>query len=184
MDKQKLNFVIDALMFLCLMAMAGLGFLMQYALLPGRQAWTKYGRNVDLTWLGWNRHDWGEIHLYLAFALLGLLCVHLILHWQMILGLYARFIPDPQTRKRLAWGVLALTVVLLSFPFLITPEVRERGRGGQGRGRQHSSLKALSADYGSQVLPGNRNKTRTDVSPASQISTGWKASAYNPCERT
>ena len=27
MDKPKLNFVIDALMFLCLMAMAGLGFL-------------------------------------------------------------------------------------------------------------------------------------------------------------
>ena len=38
MDKGKLNFVIDALMFLCLMAMAGLGFLMYYILPPGRQS--------------------------------------------------------------------------------------------------------------------------------------------------
>lgn len=145
MEKQKLNFVIDALMFLCLMAMAGLGFLMKYALLPGRQAWAKYGRNVELTWLGWDRHDWGEIHLYLAFALLGLLTIHLILHWQMILGLYVRLIPDPQTRNRLAWAVLILTVLLLSFPFLITPDVRERGRGGGRRGREHSRINAVPA---------------------------------------
>ena len=37
MDKGKLNFVIDASMFLCLMAMAGLGFLMYYILPPGRK---------------------------------------------------------------------------------------------------------------------------------------------------
>lgn len=139
MEKQKLNFLIDALMFLCLMALAGLGFLMEYVLLPGRRAWAKYSRNVELTWLGWDRHDWGEIHLYLAFTLLGLLCLHLFLHWQMIPGLYARLVPDPQTRTRLAWAVLIVTVLLLAFPFLITPDVRERGRGG-GRGRQHSAL--------------------------------------------
>ena len=156
MDKPKLNFVIDALMFLCLMVMAGLGFLMKYSLLPGRQAWSKYGRNVELTWLGWDRHDWGEIHLYLAFALLGLLTIHLILHWQMILGLYARLIPDPQTRSRLAWAVLILTVLLLSFPFLITPDVRERGRGGGRHAREHSDLKVMSSHSGSQAELGNQ----------------------------
>jgi hypothetical protein len=144
MDKSKLNFVIDALMFLCLMGLAGLGFLMKYVLLPGRVAWAKYGRNVELTWLGWDRHDWGQIHLYLAFILLGVLVIHLILHWKMILGLFARLVPDPQTRTRLAWAVLALTVFLLFFPFLITPDVRERGRGG-GRGRGHSRLNAVPA---------------------------------------
>ena len=69
MDKAKLNFVIDALQFLCLMALAGLGFLMKYVLLPVREARVKYGANVELTWLGWDRHDWGQIHLYLAFLL-------------------------------------------------------------------------------------------------------------------
>ncbi len=134
MDKTKINFVIDALMFLCLMAIAGLGFLMKYVLLPGRQAWAKYGRNVELTWLGWDRHDWGEIHLYLAFSLLTLLTVHLILHWKMILGLFERLIPNPQRRTRVAFAFLIITVLLLYFPFLITPEVRERGRGGGRHG--------------------------------------------------
>jgi hypothetical protein len=54
MDKAKLNFVIDALMFLCLMAMAGLGFLMKYFLPSGRDAWAQYGSNRQFSWLGWD----------------------------------------------------------------------------------------------------------------------------------
>ena len=68
MDKPKFNFIIDAAMFLCVMALAGLGFLMKYVLPSGRDAWAKYGSNLQLSWLGWDRHDWGDIHLYLAFA--------------------------------------------------------------------------------------------------------------------
>ena len=139
MDRTNLNFVIDGLMFLCMMALAGLGFLMKYALIPGREAWAKYGRSVQLTWFGWDRHDWGQIHLYIAFILLGLLVIHLYLHWQMILGLYARLIPDPETRKRLAYGVLIFTALCLLVPFLISPSVQERGGGG-GRGRLNSRL--------------------------------------------
>jgi len=137
MDRTKLNFVIDALMFLTLMAIAGLGFLMKYILPPGREVWVRYGRNVDLTWLGWDRHDWGSIHLYLAFTLLGLLVIHLILHWSMIVGLSARLISNPRRRTRVALAFLILSLLLIYFPFLITPEVGERGRGlGRGGGRR------------------------------------------------
>jgi hypothetical protein len=130
MDKVRLNFIINALMFLCLMALAGLGFLMKYVLVPGREARGLYGRNVELTWLGWDRHDWGDLHLYVAFTLLGLLTIHLILHWKMILGLYERLIPSPRVRTRVAFAFLIITVLLLYFPFLVTPKVTERGRGG------------------------------------------------------
>jgi hypothetical protein len=142
MDKTKINFVIDALMFVCLMAIAGLGFLMKYTLPPGREVWVKYGRNVDLTWLGWDRHDWGAVHLYLAFTLLTLLTIHLILHWNMIVGLFARLIPDPRMRRRVGLAFLILSLLLIYFPFLITPEVGERGRG-LGRGRHRSEISAL-----------------------------------------
>ena len=47
MNKAKLNFAIDALMFLCMTAIAGLGFLMKYVLLPGRESTIKYGRRVE-----------------------------------------------------------------------------------------------------------------------------------------
>jgi hypothetical protein len=130
MDKPKLNFVVDALMFLCLMAMAGLGFLMRYVLPSGRDAWAKYGSNRQFSWLGWDRHDWGDIHLYLAFTLLTLLVLHVILHWQQILGLFQRLVPNPRQRYRIALIFLLLALLLIYFPFLITPDSKLRGRGG------------------------------------------------------
>jgi len=130
MDKPKLNFIIDAAMFLCLMALAGLGFLMKYVLPSGRDAWAKYGSNLQLSWLGWDRHDWGGIHLYLAFALLTLLVLHTILHWHQILGLFQRVVPNPRRRYRIALIFLFLSLLLIYFPFLITPDSKARGRGG------------------------------------------------------
>jgi hypothetical protein len=130
MDKPKLNFVIDAAMFLCLMAMAGLGFLMKYFLPSGRAARAAYGSNPQLAWLGWDRHDWGDIHLYLAFVLLILLVVHIILHWRQILGLFHRVVPDPRRRYQIALVFLILSLLLIYFPFLITPDSKARGRGG------------------------------------------------------
>jgi hypothetical protein len=133
MDKSKLIIIIDALMFLCLMAMAGLGFLVRYILPSGRDAWAKYGSNLQFSWLGWDRHDWGDIHLYLAFVLLTLLVIHLILHWRQILGLFQRLVPDAQRRHRIALVFLLLSLLLIYFPFLISPDRHERG-GGRGRG--------------------------------------------------
>ncbi len=127
-DKPKLNFIIDALMFLVMMAMAGLGFLMKYVLIPGKERWVKYGRNVDLTLLGWDRHDWGALHLYLGFTLLGLLILHIILHWKQIVGLFQRFIPS-ERRTLVLLVFMLLAVLLIYFPFLVTPEVGELGRG-------------------------------------------------------
>lgn len=147
MDKPKLNFIIDATMFLCLMAMAGLGFLMKYSLPPGREVQAQYGRNLYLSWLGWDRHDWGDIHLYLAFALLTLLTVHIILHWPQILGLFRRLVPDPRRRYRLALIFLLLSLLLIYFPFLITPDSKARGRGGyrsQGDGPAGAGRAGLS----------------------------------------
>ncbi len=140
MEKGKLNFVIDAMMFILLMAIAGLGFLMKYVLIPGKETPRVYGRHVELYLWGMDRHDWGSIHLYLAFTLLTLLVIHLILHWQMIVGLYDKLIDSPRLRTRVAFGMLILTVLLLYFPFLVTPEVQERGTGG-GRGRGRVELR-------------------------------------------
>jgi hypothetical protein len=127
-DKPKLNFIIDALMFLVMMAMAGLGFLMNYVLIPGRESWIKYGRKVNLTLLGWDRHDWGDLHLYLGFTLLGLLVLHIILHWKQIVGLFQRFIP-PERRTLVLLVFVLFAMLLIYFPFLVTPEVGELGRG-------------------------------------------------------
>ncbi len=127
-EKSKFNFVIDALMFLVIMAMAGLGFLMKYVLVPGRERWVKYGRNVNLTLFGWDRHDWGDIHLDLGLIFLGLLTLHVILHWRQIVGLFQGIVP-PERRPLVLLVFVLLAISLIYFPFLLSPEVGAVGRG-------------------------------------------------------
>jgi hypothetical protein len=138
MDKPRLNFIIDCLMFLFMAAILGLGLLMKYVLIPGRKTFAVYGRRVELSWLGWDRHDWGDIHFYLALILLGLLALHIILHWSMIVALFRRLIAAPQTRTITFWIFLLACLLLILFPFFLTPDI---GRYGQGRERaQHQSF--------------------------------------------
>jgi len=139
MNKGKLNFIIDATMFLCMMAMAGLGFLMRYIMPPGRQLIATLGSNPNITWLGWDRHDWGDIHFYLAVLFLTLLAFHTILHWKQIVGLFHHLVPNPRMRFRLTLIFLLISILLIYFPFLITPETQSRGQGG-GRGRHRSQV--------------------------------------------
>ena len=130
MDKTKLNFFIDALMFLTMMALAGLGLLIKYVLIPGREAWEKWGRQMEITWLGLDRHAWVEVIPYLAFLLLSLFILRVILHGKMISDLLTRFISQPASRLGLAFVFLVVAMTLLALPLLVTPEVNEVGRIG------------------------------------------------------
>ncbi len=88
--KSKVNFIIDAIMFLNMMALAGTGFLNRFVLLSGKAARSVYGQKVQMTMLGGlGKESWKDIHLYLGFLLLGgLLVLHIVLHWQQIVLLY------------------------------------------------------------------------------------------------
>jgi len=98
-DKAKLNFIIDALMFICMTAIVGFGILMKFILIPGKERWGKYGRSVELLWLGMDRHEWGTIHLSIGFMLLGLLALHIVLHWKVIVGLFQKMVGNQKARR-------------------------------------------------------------------------------------
>jgi hypothetical protein len=127
MDKSKLNFFIEALMFLVITALAGLGLLIKYVLIPGREAWAKWGRQMEITWLGLDRHAWVEVLLYLAFLLLGLFILHVILHGKMIFAPLTRFISQSVSRLGVASVFLVVGMTLLTLPLLVTPELNEIG---------------------------------------------------------
>ncbi len=147
MDKGKLNFWIDAVMFLCMAAIAGIGFLMKYVLIPGKEAWALYGKKVELSWLGLDRHAWGTVHLFMAFLLLGLLLLHILLHWQLIIGLFHKCIPLKNLRDEAAIVFVILCAALLFFPFFIQPGVEDSEPGkGRGRGEVEQSEK-VGPDY-------------------------------------
>jgi len=127
----KTNFIVDALMLLAGSLLAGTGFLMKFVLIPGKDRFAVYGRNVDLFFLGLERHEWGTLHLWLAFALIVLLAVHIALHLSWIVAM-ARTIIAGRKAHIIAAVFIMLCVVCALFAFAVRPEVRE-GAGGEGR---------------------------------------------------
>ncbi|MCD6564549.1 MAG: DUF4405 domain-containing protein [Bacteroidales bacterium] len=141
MSKSKINFIIDSVMFLCMSAIAGIGFLMKIVLIPGEDRWIKYGKNVELYVLNMDRHQWGTIHLVIALVLLGLLLLHIILHWKLIVSLFSKLINNKLTRKLITIVFVFIIAFLFLFAFLIKPEMGEIIRG---QGRQVTDEKNIS----------------------------------------
>jgi hypothetical protein len=140
MSKPKLNLIIDMLLLLCIAAMAGIGLLMKYVLIAGYQRWEIYNRNVELFFLGLDRHDWGAVHFVIGLFFLVLLILHIILHWGIIIAIYSRLIPNKIARCITTVLLVGLTILLLIFPYFVKPKIQER-RQRMGRGwRQHGML--------------------------------------------
>ena len=140
MSKSKINFLIDSLMFLRMAAIAGIGFLMKVVLIPGQDRWIKYGKNVEIYVLNMDRHQWGTVHLVIALVLLGLLLLHIILHWKLIVGLFSKLITNKSTRKLITVVFVFISAILFLFAFFVKPEM---GEIIQGHGRQVTDEKNL-----------------------------------------
>ena len=126
-EKSKINFTIDSLMLIIMMAIAGIGFLIKFILIPGKERWLIYGTNVELYWLGLDRHEWGTIHLWLGYILLSLLVLHIILHVKWIINTYARTIANSVLKNICALLFVILCLVLITFSFFTAPVVEDSG---------------------------------------------------------
>lgn len=109
MRRSTLNFVIDAVSLLVMLAMISTGLLIRYVLPPGSRG----GGGLSL-W-GWTRHDWGDLHFWLALALGGLLLLHVALHWTWVCALIRGHAPLMSNWKRNLYGgaFVALTAALV-----------------------------------------------------------------------
>ncbi|MFN3531211.1 MAG: DUF4405 domain-containing protein [Candidatus Brocadia sp.] len=90
-----------------------------------------YGRKVELFLFGMDRHQWGTIHLIIAFVFLGLLALHILLHWKMILSFYGRLIGSKVSRRIIATIIVVVSMFLVVFPLVVKPEVKEPERKGR-----------------------------------------------------
>ncbi len=108
-------------------AMIGTGILLQWVLPPGRFG----GRG--LTWLGLQRHEWGDIHLWLGIALLALIVAHLVQHWKWVKASWQRHVGTLRSPK--TWAVLAVLALLALLPLLVPTSMAAPGTGrGAGYG--------------------------------------------------
>ncbi len=153
--KSKVNFIIDAIMMLLFTAIAGISFLIKYVLVPGSVRWEKYGRNVELSWLGMDRHEWGSIHFYIGLVLIALLILHIILHWRLILSMFEHIVSTRSARLLSGSIFVILCVIMLGFALFVDPEVIEQGRGNKeslGCGGCSHAPKQIDSDKGFKGL--------------------------------
>jgi hypothetical protein len=167
MTRTGLNLVIDALMAVLMATIAGLGFLINSVLIPGEQRPAVYGGRPDLYWLGWNRHQWGDLHLVLGIALLAIVVLHVVLHWSQVTGIWRRMVGSRVARVALAVLLLLLIVALMAFPALVTPQVVP---GGDGHGTGHGTGRGRAALEGGDV--GNRKPETGSNSDAANSPEG------------
>jgi hypothetical protein len=79
MKKSDWQYLVDTLLFLCIVGIVFIGFMMGLVIPKGPKAAesAKY-------FLGLHRHQWGNIHFYLSIAFTVLVIIHLILSWKWI----------------------------------------------------------------------------------------------------
>lgn len=154
-DKPKFNIIIDIIMFLLIMPIAGIGFLIKYVLVPGYKRNEIYGSNVDLEFWGKTNHEWGTIHLILSIALLVLLIVHIIFHWKMIVGIFKRIVPVTRTRITLVSVLSILGLLSISFPLFINPEIVEK----EATHRNRKEEKTIEAENANRTITENSEIT-------------------------
>lgn len=134
MKKSRLNFYLDVLMFLCMSAIAGIGFLIKYTLITGRESQIKYGSKVELSLFGLDRHEWGTVHLVISFLFLGLLALHLYLHRKTVICVFNKLVQRKVPNKMILFSFLMISSLLMVSPFFVEPKIDEHvNRNGQHR---------------------------------------------------
>jgi len=107
--KKNLKYFTEVLLFVDLTSIAAIGLLMAFVIPSGKQA----GDNKYF--MGLHRHDWGEIHLYLALFFLALLTIHIWLNWTWIVQTTKSYVGDYWKKALMAMAGAWLLVVFVAW---------------------------------------------------------------------
>lgn len=175
MKKSTINFIIDAIMLLCLCAITGIGLLIKYILPAGQDRWAIYGSNQPMQWLNMDRHQWGDIHFIISLLMIALLVVHVILHWSFITCIFSRFIKAQPLKRTLGWSFGLIGLFLIIFPFLVTPSQSihksiERTSNVETHRATHTSVQQSTNAHTEKEYDINGKMTLNDVAKNYQVS--------------
>ncbi|MEQ8819947.1 MAG: DUF4405 domain-containing protein [Sumerlaeia bacterium] len=121
MKRPTLNYTLDWLLITTFAALAATGVLLHYTLPPGSRAATVFGMS---------RHQWGDLHWWLAVALFTGVAIHLLLHSAWIKALTLGKSEGRRRRLRLAGAVggLAVACGVIAAAFFLPVERRADAR--------------------------------------------------------
>ncbi|MCL3781183.1 DUF4405 domain-containing protein [Prolixibacteraceae bacterium JC049] len=128
MNKSIINLLIDIILLVLLCLITSIGLLIHYVLLPGYKVNLAYERHVDLQFLGLDRHQWGDIHLYVSLLFILLIIIHVVLHWKQIVCGINRMLKIQSAKTIVIAFLLAFMLITILGVFFIQPEKIERSR--------------------------------------------------------
>lgn len=169
--KSKLNLTIDISMFVVLMAIAGIGFMIKYVLVPGFKRNEIYGRNVELYYLGLDRHAWGNIHLILSFILLFLLLLHIIFHWKQIVCIFKGMVAAKTWRIAFTSIFVVVSFVFGVIPLFVKPEIQQSvlhhygqsGHNSKGNAQEIFSITPIKSSHDLISVPIHAYHSKKDT---------------------
>jgi glucan phosphoethanolaminetransferase (alkaline phosphatase superfamily) len=145
-NRTKVNFYIDLTLLIVFAALIGVGLLIKFVLIPGQERWLLYGQNMELTFWGLNRHEWGTIHLITGIVFFVLFILHIIFHWNMIKCMFWNCIKPKVLRTTTVIVALFLFAGLIVFPFFVEPQ-----KTSIQRGEGHIKLEGVSVDLNDSI---------------------------------
>lgn len=135
MSRTNWKYLVDSLMFVCIVGIIAIGLLLAFVLAEGpvRDAGSKY-------LFGLHRHQWADIHLYLSLAFVFFLIVHLILEWGWIKSRSQQLFSKNWRYALLSFIPLSVGVVAVFWSLALRSAEEYRNYGiGAGPGAQTAS---------------------------------------------
>ncbi len=145
MNRTKVNFTVDTVIFFVFVLLVATGLLIRYVLPEGS------GR--FFTQFGLTRHDWGAVHFWLGLAMITGVAVHLAMHWRWIVAVVKGCRKDSAVRRRTAAavGALAVAAAILAAPFVV-PVERVADETGRRAHQEHAPADVAAQISGSMTL--------------------------------
>ena len=111
MKKNSIKYLINAVLFVDICAIAAIGLLLAFVIPEG-----KAGRAAKY-FLGLHRHDWGNIHLYLSILLLLLLVFHIWFNLTWIVQSSKRYFG--KNWKNVLWCISGAWILVLAIAYIV-----------------------------------------------------------------
>lgn len=131
MRRNTVNLILNGLAALLMMGLVCTGIILRFALPPGS--------NKDRSLWELGRHQWGDVHFWLAVAMLLVVLLHVANHWTWVVAMTVGRTPTASRRTRWLSGlvftlVLAGSVSAFSWLALRHAQPAEDGRGSARTG--------------------------------------------------
>lgn len=142
MKKTDWQYLVDTLLFLCIVGIVFIGFLMGLVLPKGPAVpeSSKY-------FLGLHRHQWGNIHFYLSIAFSALVIIHLIFSWKWIKSKSRQIFKKGWSSILILTALASILVITLFWSFYprVPGAYEDHGVRAGAKAKEHNPVRQGSA---------------------------------------